>query len=109
MTFPKKKKGSFLHSFRVKKKIPDCHFNQTRIINILIYEIIRSRLNRLAWGQPDGPWVDKKINILTNIIAFHRGNDLKLKFIRENNVDILTKEVNAKKKFESKPTFWDTQ
>ena len=31
-------------------------------------------------GLPDGPWVDKKINILPNIIAFHRDNDHKLKF-----------------------------
>ena len=27
----------------------------------------------------DGPWMDKKINILLNIIAFHRDNDFKFK------------------------------
>ena len=51
-------------------------------------------------GLPDGPWVDKKINILANIIAFHRDNDHKLKF---EKLDIFTYEVNAKKKLESNP------
>ena len=32
-------------------------------------------------GLPDGPWVDK-INILPNITACHRDNDLKLKFVK---------------------------
>ena len=52
---------------------------------------------RTAWGMPDGPWVDKEINILPNLIAFHRDNDIKLKFVRRKKVIILTKEVNAKK------------
>ena len=46
--------------------------------------------------MPDVPWVDKKINILPNIIAPHRDNDLKLKFVSGKKVDILTMEVNAK-------------
>ena len=40
----------------------------------------------------------KKINIWP-YIAFYRENDLKLKFVRENKVDLLTKDANAKTKF----------
>ena len=39
--------------------------------------------------------MDKKINILPNILAFHRDNVLKLIFVWLKNIHILTKEVNA--------------
>ena len=57
---------------------------------------------RDAWELPDGPWVDKKIYILPNIIAFQIDNDLQLKFVSGKKVDIWTKEVNATN-LESKP------
>ena len=75
LTFPKMIKGSFLNSFWVQKKY------------------------LAAWGLPDGPWVDKKSKFYKkNIIVFHRGNELKFRFVRGKKVKILSKEVNAKKK-----------
>ena len=70
---------------------------------------------RDAWELPDGPWVDKKIYILPNIIAFQIDNDLQLKFVSGKKVDIWTKEVNAtnleskpKKFLPKKAYFWGT-
>ena len=36
--------------------------------------------------------MDQKVNILPYSIAFYRDNDLKLKFVREKTVEILTKK-----------------
>ena len=61
------------------------------------------RVKKTAWGLPDIPRVDKKINMIPYIIAFYKDNYLKLKFVRGKKVDILTKEANAKQKFGSNP------
>ena len=58
---------------------------------LLWFWVKKQKKNRL----PDGPWVDKKM--LLYIITFYRDNDLKLKFVKANKVDISTKEANIKK------------
>ena len=66
--------------------------------------------SRTAWGLPVGPWANQKIIILPNNIAFYKDN-MKKKNVRRKKVDILNKEVNTKKGFESKhknvlPCIW---
>ena len=41
----------------------------------------------------------KKINIIPYIITFYWDNDLKLKFVRGGKADTLTKESNAKNRW----------
>ena len=44
----------------------------------------------------------KKTFYQITVIAFHRNNVIKINFVREEKVHILTKEVNAKKILEIK-------
>ena len=60
--------------------------------------VLSKKKSRTAWGLPEVPQVDQKINIILKFIAFHWDNYLKLNF-KGKKVDILTKEVNVQKKF----------
>ena len=64
---------------------------------LLWFWVKKNKKKQTAWALPDGPWVDKKIKILPYIITFYSDNDLKLKFVKANKVDISTKEANIKK------------